>query len=213
MNTKTMTTALLLAVLGGWIVMTADGEALAGQNEQATGFEQATLGGGCFWCIEAVYEELDGVIKAESGYAGGRTANPTYEEICSGASGHAEVVQITYDPTVISYAEILMVFFSVHDPTTLDRQGADVGTQYRSVIFAHDEEQLRIAEAALHAVRESDLWENKAVTEVTGLPRFVRAEQYHQDYYARNRTQGYCQAVINPKLAKFRKDFAERLKE
>ena len=187
--------------------MTESGEALAGE------YETATLGGGCFWCIEAVYEELSGVVKVENGYAGGHTANPSYEEICSGASGHAEVVQIPYDPAVIGYAEVLGVFFSVHDPTTRDRQGADVGTQYRSVIYTHDDEQRQIAEAAVRAVNEAGLWEKPVVTEITSLPGFTRAEDHHQDYYANHKTQGYCQVVINPKLAKFRKDFAEKLKK
>lgn len=182
-------------------------------NEAKAGMEeQATLGGGCFWCVEAVFEELAGVIKAESGYAGGRNTNPDYREVCGGETGHAEVVQITFDPAVISYAEILGVFFTSHDPTTLNRQGADSGTQYRSVIFTHDDEQRKTAEAAVRAVNEAKIWPDRVVTEITALPRFYTAEDYHQDYYANNRTQGYCQAVINPKLAKLRKDWAEKLK-
>ena len=187
--------------------MTDSGEARAAE------YEMTTLGGGCFWCIEAIYEELDGVVKAESGYAGGRNADPDYSEVCDGRTGHAEVVQITYDPAVISYARILVVFFSVHDPTTLDRQGADVGTQYRSVIFTHGQEQHDIAEAAVRAANESGVWPNRVVTEITPYTEFFKAEDHHQDYYANNKAQGYCQVVINPKLEKFRKDFAESLKK
>ncbi len=200
---KTMTAALCLAVLGGTIVSDARADEL----------QQATLGGGCFWCLEAVYEELAGVTKVESGYAGGRDVDPTYEEVCSGDSGHVEVVQITFDPAVTGFAEILGVFFSIHDPTTLNRQGADVGSQYRSAIFVVDDAQRRTAEAAIEAVNASGAWPGRVVTEVTSLHRFYAAEDHHQDYYARNAAQGYCQVVINPKLAKFRKDFADRLKE
>jgi peptide-methionine (S)-S-oxide reductase len=206
MKRNAVTMALWAAVLGGLIVMSDSSEAREGITEQAT------LGGGCFWCVEAVYEELAGVISAVSGYAGGRAANPDYREVCTGSTGHAEVVQITFDPEVISYAEILGVFFTSHDPTTLNRQGADVGTQYRSVIYTHSDEQRKIAEAAVRAVNESGAWPNRVVTEITALPKFYKAEDYHQDYYANNRTQGYCQAVINPKLAKLRKDWADKLK-
>lgn len=207
MNTRTIIAAAAAALLlGGTDAMSAQDKAGAAK------LETATLGGGCFWCLEAVYEEMAGVKDVVSGYAGGRGANPTYDEVCSGRTGHAEVVQITYDPAVTSFAEILGVFFTIHDPTTLNRQGADVGTQYRSVIFCHDEQQRRIAQEAIAAVNASGAWKNRVVTEVTPLPRFYRAEAYHQDYYANNRAQGYCQAVINPKLAKFRKEWAEKLK-
>lgn len=180
--------------------------------ESAPQLETATLGGGCFWCIEAVFEELKGVKSAVSGYAGGRTVDPTYHDVCGGRTGHAEVVQVTFDPQVVSYAEILGVFFSVHDPTTLNRQGADVGTQYRSVIFWHDPQQKAVAEQAIAAVNASGAWPNKVVTELVPFAKFYPAEGYHQDYFANNKAQGYCQVVINPKLAKFRKEFAEKLK-
>ncbi len=210
---------LCLAVLGGWIVMTdtnearAAAETRAAAENRAADLETATLGGGCFWCLEAVYEELKGVTQVESGYAGGRTVDPTYKEICSGESGHAEVVQITFNPAVASFADILGVFFSIHDPTTLNRQGADVGTQYRSAIFTHSDDQRLIAEAAIAALNASGAWSNSVVTEVTSLHKFHKAEDYHQDYYANNAAQGYCQVVINPKLAKFRKEFAASLKK
>ncbi|MCP4572841.1 MAG: peptide-methionine (S)-S-oxide reductase MsrA [bacterium] len=197
------TAALGLAVLGG----------LTLSDARAEGLQQATLGGGCFWCLEAVYEELTGVTKVESGYAGGRTVDPTYQDICGGDTGHAEVVQVTFDPAVTSYADILGVFFTVHDPTTLNRQGADAGTQYRSAVFVHNDDQRRTAEDAVDAVNESGAWTNRVVTEVTPLHKFYRAEDYHQNYYARNTTQGYCQVVINPKLAKFREKFAAKLKK
>jgi peptide-methionine (S)-S-oxide reductase len=207
MNKRTIVIAAAAAVfLGGWTIMSGQDAARAG------GTEQATLGGGCFWCLEAVYEELKGVTKVVSGYAGGRTADPTYKAVTSGRTGHAEVVQVTYDPEVVSFGEILGVFFTIHDPTTLNRQGADVGTQYRSVILYADAAQKELAEQAIAAVNESGVWKNRVVTEVVPLTEFFRAEDYHQDYYANNKAQGYCQAVINPKLAKFRKEWAEKLK-
>lgn len=174
--------------------------------------EVATLAGGCFWCLEAVFEELQGVRKVESGFAGG-DAEASYEEVCTGETGHAEVVQITFDPAVISYADILTVFFSVHDPTTLNRQGADVGTQYRSAVFQHDESQKVVAEKAIAALTEEKVWPNPVVTEISPFVRFFKADDHHQDYYRNNKNQGYCQVVINPKLAKFRKEFAARLKD
>ena len=174
--------------------------------------EVATLAGGCFWCLEAVFEELQGVGKVESGFAGGRF-DASYEEVCSGQTGHAEVVQITFDPAVISYAEILGVFFSVHDPTTLNRQGADVGTQYRSAVYYHDDSQKAVAEKAIATLTEEKIWANPVVTEVAPFDKFFIAEARHQDYYRNNKNQGYCQVVINPKLAKFRKEFADRLKD
>ena len=173
---------------------------------------QAVLGGGCFWCLEAAYEELAGVIRVESGYAGGRNVDPSYQEVCDGDTGHAEVVRITYDPAQISFQDLLVVFFTIHDPTTLNRQGADVGTQYRSVIFCQDDEQRRVAEAMIAELNEAKIWDRPIVTEVAGNARFYRAEDYHQDYYRNNPNQGYCQAVINPKLHKFRQKFAEKLK-
>jgi peptide-methionine (S)-S-oxide reductase len=174
--------------------------------------EVATLGGGCFWCLEAVYEELRGVDKVESGYSGGRVANPTYRQICTGTTGHAEVVQVTFDPEVVSYREILEVFFTIHDPTTLDRQGADVGPQYRSAIFYHDEEQRLVAQEVIADLEAEGLWDNPIVTEVTPFEAFYIAEDYHQEYYRNNRYRPYCLVVIAPKVAKFRKQYLEKLK-
>lgn len=174
--------------------------------------EVTTLGGGCFWCLEAVYLELKGVEKVVSGYSNGHVPNPTYKEVCSGRTGHAEVVQITYDPSVISFEDLLDVFFTIHDPTTLNRQGADVGTQYRSGIFYHNEEQRRIAEEKIRELEAAGLWEDPIVTEVTALDRYYPAEEYHQDYFARNPMQPYCQVVVAPKVAKARKKFFQRLR-
>jgi peptide-methionine (S)-S-oxide reductase len=174
--------------------------------------EVATLGGGCFWCLEAVYEDLKGVEKVESGYSGGFVENPTYRQVCSETTGHAEVVQVTFDPEVVSFREILEVFFTIHDPTTLNRQGADVGTQYRSAIFYHDEEQRRVAEELISEFEAEGLWSNPIVTEVTPFDRYYRAEDYHQEYFRNNSYQPYCQVVIAPKVAKFRKQYLEKLK-
>lgn len=174
--------------------------------------EVATLGGGCFWCMEAVFDDLEGVEDVVSGYSGGHKENPTYQEVCTGTTGHAEVVQIKFDPDVISYADILRVFFSVHDPTTLNRQGNDIGTQYRSVIFYHSEEQKREAEKIISEITEARIYDNPIVTEVTAFKNFYPAEDYHQEYFAKNPYQPYCMAVVAPKVAKFRKQFAERLK-
>ncbi len=173
--------------------------------------ETATLAGGCFWCLEAVFQELDGVQSVTSGYAGGRVPDPTYEQVCTGTTGHAEVVQVTFDPGIISYRDLLQVFFTIHDPTTLNRQGADVGTQYRSVIFYHSPEQRRAAEETVAALNASGIWGRPLVTEVVPFEAFYPAEDYHQGYFRSNPGQGYCQAVINPKLAKFRKQFAAKL--
>ena len=174
--------------------------------------EVATLGGGCFWCLEAVYEALKGVEKVESGYSGGFVENPTYRQVCSETTGHAEVVQVTFDPEVVSFREILEVFFTIHDPTTLNRQGADVGTQYRSAIFYHDEDQRRVAEELISELEAEGLWPNPIVTEVTPFDRYYRAEDYHQEYFRNNSYQPYCQVVIAPKVAKFRKQYLEKLK-
>ncbi|HSL01692.1 MAG TPA: peptide-methionine (S)-S-oxide reductase MsrA [Rubrobacteraceae bacterium] len=174
--------------------------------------EVATLGGGCFWCLEAVYEDLMGVEKVESGYSGGTVSNPTYRQVCSGTTGHAEVVQVTFDPEVVSFREILEVFFTIHDPTTLNRQGADVGTQYRSAIFYHDEEQRRVAEEVLAELEAEGLWPDPIVTEVKPFDAYYRAEDYHQEYYRNNSYQPYCQVVIAPKVAKFRSRYLEKLK-
>jgi peptide-methionine (S)-S-oxide reductase len=174
--------------------------------------DTATLGGGCFWCLEAVYEQLRGVVKVESGYAGGDTPNPTYRQVCGGTTGHAEVVQVTFDPDVISYQEILEVFFAMHDPTTLNRQGADVGTQYRSAIFYHTPEQQRAAEAMIAELNGAGIWDAPIVTEVVPLREFYRAEDYHQGYFRNNPYQGYCQVVVAPKVAKLRQKFASWLR-
>jgi peptide-methionine (S)-S-oxide reductase len=173
----------------------------------------ATLAGGCFWCLEAVFDELKGVESVESGYSGGRVPNPTYHEVCDGDTGHAEVVQVTFDPAVVSYRDLLTVFFTVHDPTTLNRQGNDVGTQYRSAIFYHDENQKKIAEDAIAELEAARLWDAPIVTEIAPFEAFYRAEDYHQEYFANNRFQPYCQFVVAPKVAKFRQKFAERLKK
>lgn len=177
-----------------------------------TQHELATLGGGCFWCVEAVFEQLRGVRSVRSGYAGGSPPNPSYELVCTGSTGHAEVVQITFDPAVISYREILEIFFVTHDPTTLNRQGADWGTQYRSVIFTHDETQRAIAEAVIADLTGEGVFDRPIVTEVTPLDAFYAAETYHQAYYRRNGDKPYCQAVIAPKIAKLRTAYLERLK-
>lgn len=174
--------------------------------------EFVTLGGGCFWCLEAVFVELQGVKSVISGYAGGAVAHPTYEQVCAGATGHAEVVQVAFDPQAISYEEILDVFFNIHDPTTLNRQGADVGTQYRSVILYHDERQRQIAEHKIEEIEAAGTWGNPIVTEVVPLEIFYEAEAYHQGYFARNPGQSYCRVVIAPKVAKFRQHFATQLK-
>lgn len=167
--------------------------------------ELATLGGGCFWCLEAVFQNLKGVMKVESGYAGGPAPNPTYEQVCSGRTGHAEVVQVTFDPAVISYYDLLEVFFAIHDPTTLNRQGGDMGTQYRSAIFSHTPDQQVTAEKVIKDLEAAQLWNGTIVTEVTPLKEFYRAEAYHQNYYRSNPMQPYCLAVIAPKVAKFRR--------
>jgi peptide-methionine (S)-S-oxide reductase len=176
------------------------------------GREVATLAGGCFWCLEAVYTELRGVDRVVSGYAGGHVDNPTYEQVCSGTTGHAEVVQITFDPSVISYGDLLDVFFTIHDPTTLNRQGADVGTQYRSAIYYHTPEQRDAALAAIERVSAGGTWGAKVVTEVEPIGVFYPAEAYHQDYFKRNPNAPYCQAVVAPKVGKARKHFYEKLK-
>jgi peptide-methionine (S)-S-oxide reductase len=175
--------------------------------------EVATLGGGCFWCLEAVFEQLNGVERVESGYTGGSVVNPSYEQVCGGKTGHAEVVQIAFDPAVLSFAELLEVFFDIHDPTTLNRQGADIGTQYRSAIFYHSLEQKRIAEEKIAALNASGVYRVPVVTQVAAFETFYRAEDYHQGYYRGHPYQGYCQAVVAPKVAKFRTHFKAKLKE
>jgi peptide-methionine (S)-S-oxide reductase len=175
--------------------------------------ELATFGAGCFWCVEAIFQNLNGVTKVQSGYSGGSVKNPSYKEVCMGTTGHAEVCQITYDPAVITYSQLLEVFFSTHDPTTLNRQGADSGTQYRSSIFYHNEKQKELAELAIKAGNESHNWPDPIVTEVVAYSEFYSAEGYHQDYFALNGEQPYCQIVIVPKVDKFKKKFQELLKK
>ena len=177
------------------------------------GKERITLAGGCFWCLEALYDQMKGVESVESGYMGGQGANPSYEAVCTGRTGHAEVVQLTFDPQVVSFREILEVFFAIHDPTTLNRQGNDVGTQYRSAVFYHSTEQKAVAEDMIAALTKEQAFNRPIVTEVAPAGPFYVAEDYHQEYAARNPSQPYCIYVVNPKVAKFRKQFAERLKK
>jgi peptide-methionine (S)-S-oxide reductase len=180
---------------------------------EGAGTEIATLAGGCFWCLEAVFKEVDGVEEVTSGYTGGTTVNPTYQEVCTGTTGHAEAVQLTFNLGKISYREILQIFFSVHDPTTLNRQGGDVGTQYRSAIFYHNEPQRAVAEAVIKELNEAHLWKKPIVTQLVALEKFYPAEDYHREYFSRHPEQSYCQIVISPKVSKFRKQWTKRLKE
>ncbi len=175
--------------------------------------ETTTLGGGCFWCTEAVFDELIGVVDVVSGYAGGHKENPTYQEVCSETTGHAEVIQIEFNPEEISFKEILQIFFATHDPTTLNRQGNDIGSSYRSVIFYNSDEQKKIADELIDEITRDDVFGKPVVTEVTPFSNFYPAEEYHQNYYANNPNQGYCSAVVGPKVAKFRKVFADKLKK
>ena len=175
--------------------------------------EIATLAGGCFWCLEAAFQDLKGVERVQSGYAGGRVANPSYEQVCTGTTGHAEVVQITFDPQVVSFDDLLHVFFTIHDPTTPNRQGVDVGTQYRSAIFYHTPDQKAAAERVIAELQREHVWDDPIVTELKPLEAFYPAEEYHRDYYRRNPNQGYCSAVIAPKVAKVRKHFLDKLKQ
>ena len=174
--------------------------------------EVATLAGGCFWCLEAVFDDLRGVDSVESGYMGGEVPNPTYRQVCTGTTGHAEIVQVTFDPQVVSFHELLEVFFTIHDPTTLNRQGADTGTQYRSAIFYHSPEQKEIAEKTIVELNAEGIWDAPIVTEIVPLSEFYMAEDYHQEYYAQNASQPYCRAVVAPKVAKFRQKFTGKLK-
>ena len=179
---------------------------------QEVSWEVATLAGGCFWCIEGVFREVNGVENVVSGYTGGTTVNPTYEEVCTGKTGHAEAVQVTFNPSKLSYQEILEIFFSVHDPTTLDRQGTDVGTQYRSAIFYHNEQQKRVAEELTGEISKANLWNEPIVTQVVLLDTFYPAEDYHQEYFSRHSEQAYCQMVIAPKISKLRNQWTKYLK-
>ncbi len=180
---------------------------------ESNNLETATLGAGCFWCVEAVFDDLKGVTDVVSGYSGGHTENPTYQQVCSETTGHAEVAQITFNPDEISFKEVLQVFFAVHDPTTLNRQGNDIGSSYRSAIFYHSDEQKRVAEEVIKEVTDEGVYDNPIVTEVTSFDKFYVAENYHQEYFANNPNQPYCAAVVAPKVAKFRKKFVDRLKK
>ena len=184
------------------------------QEINQSNLEKATLGAGCFWCIEAAFDQLDGVAKVQSGYAGGHQKNPSYKEVCTGETGHAEVIQVSYDPTIISYETLLEAFWTIHDPTQLNRQGNDVGTQYRSEIFYHNDTQKQKAEASLKALQEANIYDKPIVTKISALgDNYYPAEDYHTDYYELNKTQPYCSAVIAPKLQKFHKKFHDILKE
>jgi peptide-methionine (S)-S-oxide reductase len=174
--------------------------------------EVATLAGGCFWCLEAVFDDLRGVLSVESGYSGGEVENPTYRQVCAGTTGHAEVVQVTFDPQVVSFRELLEVFFTIHDPTTPNRQGADVGTQYRSAIFYHSPEQQEVAQQTIDELNEQQIWDAPIVTELTPFEKFYVAEDYHQEYFANNASQPYCRAVVAPKVSKFRQKFLSKMK-
>ena len=185
---------------------------LSGEGSMEDKKELATLGGGCFWCTEAIFERVNGVFTVESGYSGGHVQNPDYKQVTSGTTGHAEVIQITYDPAVVSYMELLEIFFKTHDPTTLNRQGADVGTQYRSIILFHNEEQKALASELILKLSEEAIWNDAIVTTVEPFEAFYSAEAYHQEYFENNPNQGYCRLVINPKVEKFEKVFQEKLK-
>ncbi len=185
---------------------------LFGNNDMKDKYEIATFGGGCFWCVEAIFERVSGVQHVESGYSGGDVSNPDYKMVTSGTTGHAEVVQITFDPEEVSYIELLEIFFKTHDPTTLNRQGADVGTQYRSIVLYHSEDQKNIAQRTIRELDSEGIWSNPIVTTVESFDQFYSAEAYHQEYYENNPNQGYCRMVINPKLEKFEKVFKEKLK-
>ncbi len=184
----------------------------SGQAGISKSLEVATLAGGCFWCTEAMFDQLKGIVEVESGYSGGKIANPSYDDVCTGETGHAESIQITFDPTVVSYADLLRIFLTTHDPTTLNRQGADVGTQYRSAIFYHNPEQERVAREVIKEFEQSKIWKKPIVTEVLPYKEFYKAEDYHQEYYAKNSRQPYCRVVIEPKIAKLREHYRDRLK-
>ena len=192
--------------------LSLNGFAQSNKTKSSTNLETITLGGGCYWCVEAVYENLAGVKSVVSGFSGGKVANPTYEEVCTGTTGHAEVVQITYDKNITDLNEIFKVFFTVHDPTTLNRQGADVGTQYRSVIFYKNEEQKKAAQSIITELNKAKVYNNPIVTKVDPFKVFYKAEDYHQNYYANNKNQPYCKMVIQPKIEKFEKVFEDKLK-
>ncbi len=186
---------------------------IKGNMETSSKYETITLGAGCFWCVEAIYDRVNGVKSVTSGYSGGHTENPTYKDVCTGETGHAEVVQVVYDPTVIPFAKILEIYFKTHDPTSLNRQGADAGTQYRSVIFYHNEEQKKVALEVKDLLNKSGLWNDPIVTIIEPFTTFYKAENYHQDYFANNAKQPYCQMIVNPKVEKFEKLFKDYLKK
>ena len=208
---KTQNMKLQLLIIGFLLSGVIQTKQLKKMNQKDK--EIATLGLGCFWCTEAIFQELNGVNKVESGYMGGQTQNPTYKDICTGETGHAEVCQITFNPKLISFTKLLEVFWQVHNPTTLNRQGADVGTQYRSVIFYHNEEQKRIAQELLNKLDKSESWEDPIVTELSEVKKFYKAENYHQNYFNQNKSQPYCSFVIKPKQDKFREIFKDKLKK
>ena len=211
METRGKTTNFIQQ-LDGHVFVLAQTQSRVGRSSDREDREVATLGGGCFWCTEAVYLELKGVLQVVSGYSGGTVPNPSYEAVCTGETGHAEVVQVSFDPTLISYRQILQVFFTMHDPTTLNRQGNDSGTQYRSVVFYHTDEQKRVAEEVIKEINNSKMWGRPAVTQLVRFEVFYRAEDYHQQYFKNNPNQPYCQAVIAPKVSKFRKHYFDMLK-
>jgi len=209
-NTKNnLSTADVNLAAGNESAKTKIEEKMDDQNK----YQVATFGAGCFWCTEAVFQRLKGVVNVESGYSGGTVPNPTYEQVCTGSTGHAEVSQITFDPELISYAELLQVFWKTHDPTTLNRQGNDTGTQYRSVIYYHNDEQKKLAEEYKRELDSAKIWNDPIVTEISPFKIFYKAEDYHQDYYNRNGSQPYCTFVITPKIEKFKKVFADKLKK
>lgn len=203
---------MILTFIIGLLMLTPEPKA-SPQPTDTKRVEEATLGAGCFWCVEAIFQRVVGVLSVESGYSGGSVKNPTYRDVTSGNTGHAEVIRIGFDPDIVSYETILEVFWHTHDPTTLNRQGADVGTQYRSVIFYHDEKQREIAEYSKELTGKSKLWNDPIVTEISPLINYYRAEDYHQNYYNNNPNAGYCSIVIAPKVAKFKKDFPHLLRD
>ena len=201
---------MMLVLMVSMISFNAKGTTMKATNNPD--FEMATFGGGCFWCVEAIFQQVKGVESVVSGYAGGSIKNPSYREVTSGRTGHAEVIQITFDPAIVSYLELLEIFFSTHDPTTLNRQGADIGTQYRSIILYHSAKQLEQASEIVKDLDSAGVWKSPVVTQIEKYTEFYPAEKYHQDYYANNPDKGYCRVVIQPKLEKFRKVFSEKLK-
>ncbi len=207
-----MKSILLLLLLSTLITCGQNSTTGKGKNMEQK-LETVTLGAGCFWCVEAIYQRLEGVEKVQSGYSGGAVKNPTYEQVCTGRTGHAEVIQVTFDPKKIPLNDLLAVFFKTHDPTTLNKQGADVGTQYRSAIFYHSTEQKAIAEQVKKETEAAKVWDDPIVTEISPFTEFYAAEEYHQDYYNQNSYQPYCMMVINPKLSKFKKEFSNKLKK